>query len=160
MTDQPYTVPMSTVIVAHDEQCPPRNRTTLGGHSDSAKRCADAYNLHRDALGAHAIGCWIAVALADGSHDGVAYQTRRECVTHQHHDEQWYAYVNIRPTSMTVCEAASFMAFNRQAYQNGFRLTDPEHRAGGRSLITRLTVEDQLRHATALRAGLWIPGRT
>lgn len=150
---------MAGVIVAHDPDCPPRNRSTLGGHSDAAKRTSDEYNLHRTAGGLDVVGHWIACRLSDGSSDHALYGSRREAVRHQKHNEQLYIYVQIRPCDMSVCEAASFLRFNRQAYENGFRLTDPEHRAGGRQIITRLGREDQARLEYALASRLWIPGR-
>lgn len=150
---------MAGVIVAHDIGCPPRNRTTLGGHSDASKRVADVYNLHRTAGGLDIVGHWIACRMSDGSSDQVLYVTRRDAVRHQKHNEQQYAFVQIRPSSMSVCEAASFLRFARMAYDAGFRLTDPQHRAGGRQIITRLGREDQARTEYALASRLWIPGR-
>lgn len=147
-------------FLMHESDCPPRNRTTLGGHSDAAKNTAFTYMTHRTAGGDSAIGAWMAVRLSDGSTDNVLYQTRREAVRHQGHNEQTCAFINIRPCGMSICEAEAFLRFARQAYTNGFRLADPEHRAGGRQLISRLTIEDQRRHEKALAAGLWIPGRT
>jgi hypothetical protein len=148
------------VIVQHDEMCPPRNRTTLGGHSDAAKRIADEYSLHRTAGGLDNVGQWIACRLSDGSSDHVLYATRREAVRHQKHNEQQFVFLQMRPCGMSVCEAASFLRFARMAYDAGFRLTDPEHRAGGRQIIPRLTREDHARMETALSRRLWIPGRS
>lgn len=150
---------MAGVFASHDESCPPRNRTALGGHSDAAKRMSDEYNLHRTAGGLDTVGHWIACRLSDGSSDHVLYARRREAVRKQHHNEQQYAFVQIRPTSMSVCEAASFLRFARMAYDAGFRLTDPDHRAGGRQIITRLGIEDQVRTEYALASRMWIPGR-
>lgn len=149
---------MSQVIVSHDEACPPRNRTTLGGHSDASKRTSDEYQLHR--IGRpDAIGHWFAVRLSDGTSDHVLYSLRREAVRHQRHDEMWYAFLQIRPSGLSICEAASFLRTARMAYDAGFRLTDPEHRSGGRQLITRLGLEDQRRADYALENRMWIPGR-
>jgi hypothetical protein len=149
-----------SVYQLHDPSCPPRNRTTLGGHSDAAKNTAFVYMTHRMALGDSAIGHWIAVRIQDGTSDNVLYQTRREAVRHQGHNEQVCAFLNIRPCDLSVCEAASFLRISRMAHDNGFRLADPEHRAGGRSLISRLTIEDQRRQTSALGKRIWIPGRT
>jgi hypothetical protein len=148
-----------SVYELHESSCPPRNRTTLGGHSDAAKNTAFVYATHRAAKGDAAIGSWMAVSLADGSSDNVLYETRRECVRHQKHREQECAFFNIRPCDLSICEAAAFLRISRMAYSNGHRLADPEHRAGGRSLITRLTQEDQRRQMGPLERGLWIPGR-
>lgn len=120
---------------------------------------SDVYSLHRTAGGLDNVGHWIACRLSDGSSDQVLYVTRREAVIHQHHNEQLYAFVQIRPHSMSICEAASFLRFARMAYDAGFRMTDPQHRTGGRQIIPRLTREDQARQEYALAHRLWIPGR-
>ncbi|MEU9022337.1 hypothetical protein [Actinomadura sp. NPDC048394] len=130
----------------HDLNCPRKDSP----HEDAAKRTADTYNLHRSALGIDAVGQWFAVRLQDGDSDGELYESKRDAVRHQHHDEQWYAFVRIAPCSMSTCEAASFLRTNRAAYDRGMRLADPDHRAGGRELIPRLTVEDQRAQVGAL----------
>lgn len=130
----------------HDLNCPSQD----GPHSDAAKRTADTYNLHQAAIGADAIGQWFAVALSDGDSDGELYETKRDAVRHQRHNEQRYAFVRIVPSSMSTCEASSFLATNRAAHDAGMRLADPDHRAGGRELIPRLTVEDERARVGAL----------
>jgi hypothetical protein len=113
-------------------------------HSDAAKRLADTYNLHRMALGHDAIGKWFAVALADGTGDGVVYDSKYDCVRHQNHNEQYYTFIKINPPSMSQCEADVMLRTARQLYDKGLRMSDPDHKHGGPDLITRLTVEDQL----------------
>lgn len=134
-----------TVAVAHDLNCP-RKRD----HSDAAKRVADAYNLHRTAAGMGAVGQWIAVALCDGTSDGVLYGCKQAAVRHQHHNEAYYAFIRIAPCSMSPCEAESFLRTNRALYDAGMRLADPDHRGGGREVIPRLTVEDQRAQIAAI----------
>jgi hypothetical protein len=107
------------------------------GHSDEAKRAADNVNMHYQATGWNAVNKWCAIALQDGSSDHVLYDRRRDAVTHQHGNEQRYCYVKIQPGAMGICEAQAFLDFHRKAYDAGFRLVDPEHRAGGRELIVR-----------------------
>lgn len=133
-------------VVLHDLGC-----HYVGPHSDSAKRASDAVNLHLAALGFAAFKKWVALRLQDGSSDGVLYDTRREAVVHQL-DEQLCAYVRLPPTRMTPCSAEAFLKFTRDAYRSGFRLTDPDHRTGGRDLIPRLTSRDQAAQANALPA--------
>lgn len=123
----------------------------MTAHSDSAKRASDAVNLHLAAQGFAAFRKWVAVRLLDGKSDGVLYDTRREAVRHQF-DEQLCAYVCLPPTRMSPCSAEAFLKFTRDAYSSGFRLTDPDHRTGGRDLIKRLTTRDQRRQAAALPA--------
>jgi len=134
-----------SAVVAHDLNCP---RQTP--HSDAAKRVADVYNLHRTAAGADAIGRWIAVALADGTSDQVLYDGKADAVRGQKHNEQFYAFIRIVPCSMSPCEADSFLRTSRAAYDAGMRLADPDHRAGGRELIPRLTVEDEFARVAAI----------
>lgn len=107
------------------------------GHTDAAMRAADNVNMHYQAIGWNAVGKWCAIALQDGSSDHVLYEHRREAVTHQHHNEQWHAFVKIMPMAMGICEAEVFLDFHRKAYDAGFRLTDPEHPKGGREIILR-----------------------
>ncbi len=120
-------------------------------HSDSAKRASDVVNLHLAAQGFAAFRKWVAVKLLDGSSDGVLYDTRREAVRHQF-DEQLCAFLCLPPTQLTPCSAEAFLKFTRDAYRSGFRLTDPDHRTGGRDLIKRLTIRDQAAQMRALPA--------
>lgn len=119
-------------------------------HSDAAKRCSDAVNLHLSAIGFDAARKFVAVRLADGSSDGDLYPTKRDAVRHQK-DEQLCAYVCIPPTGMNVCQAESFMRTNRQLYSAGFRLVDPDAADGGKSVIPRSTREDQARQMSTLK---------
>lgn len=152
-----------TVLVVHDPGCR-YARPADGGHTDAAKRTADAYNLHLLAgagmVPNPSVGQWLAVALADGRSDGVLYQTRRDAVRHQHHNEQLYAYLRIVPSSMSVCEAEAFLRMHRLAYDNGFRLTDPEAPGGGREIIPRLSREEFAAQITALERRTWPVQRT
>lgn len=122
-----------------DRQCPQK-----GPHSDAAKRVHDNYHLHRTADYFASLGKWIAVALQDGSSDGVLYDSKQDAITHQHHNEQWYAYIQITPANMTVCSAEIFLGVTRRLYDKGFRMVDPDHRGGGRELIKRASFEDQV----------------
>jgi hypothetical protein len=124
----------------HDRQCPYRGRE----HSDAAKRVYDTYHLHRTADYFMSLGKWIAVALQDGTSDGVLYDSKQDAILHQHHNEQWYAYIQITPANMTVCSAEIFLGVTRRLYDKGFRLTDPASRGGGREIIKRASYEDQV----------------
>lgn len=135
-------------LVRHDPGCN-HARPDAGGHSDAAKRASDWYNLHVATGGHLAYGQWIAIALADGSSDGTLYASRKAAVAHQHHNESWFCFARIMPHQMTVCAAESFLYMHRMAYENGFRMTDPEAAGGGRALIPRITNED---HAFQLQA--------
>jgi hypothetical protein len=137
---------LSAPVIVHDPAC------TGGVHSDAAKRVSDQYRLHRVALGPASVGRWLAVALADGTTDGTLYDTKRDAIRHQHHNEQYYAFVCIGPHDMSVCEAEGYMAMVRQLYDAGIRLTDPDHAHGGREVIPRVTREDQWSLVRSIRS--------
>lgn len=107
------------------------------GHEDAARRAAENLNMHYQSIRWDAVGKFCAIALADGSSDHVLYGTKRDAVRHQHHNEQWYMFPKIVPALMTDCEAQVLIDFHRKAYDAGFRLTDPDHKQGGRQLIVR-----------------------
>ena len=149
------------VLVPHDVNCARKGF----GHSDAAKRVSDTYRLHRIAAGNDAIGKWLAVALADGTSDNVLYDSKQAAVRHQHHNEQWYAFIAVGAWDMNPCEAEEFLSINRTLYDNGIRLTDPDHAQGGPEVITRSTVEDQRslmrsirNHGRTRPTGLIYPG--
>jgi hypothetical protein len=140
-------------VSQHEPWC----RMKQFNHTDAAKRLCDGFNLHRVADPFGCIGKWMAAALNDGSSDGVLYDSKRDAVRHQHHNEQWYTYVKLIPTSMNVCEAEVMLATARNLYDKGMRLTDPDHKHGGPDLIKRLTVEDALAQGRGIVRNLIMP---
>ena len=106
------------------------------GYSDEARRMADNINIHYQSIGWEAVGKWAAIRLADGTSDCTLYDTRRDAVRHQTH-EQLCLYVKIVPMAMSPKEAQTLLDFHRKAYDAGFRLVDPDHKTGGRELIVR-----------------------
>ena len=105
--------------------------------SDEAKRAADAINsyctfIDRDELK----GKWIAIRLADGSHDGTLYDSKQDAVRHQS-DEFLCAYVCFKNLQQgtTAKQMEVFLRFNRDAYDHGFRLPDPDSQFGGRDVL-------------------------
>lgn len=139
----------------HEAWC----RQKAMGHSDAAKRVCDEYNLHRLALGYDAIGKWFACALADGTSDHVAYDNKLSAVRHQHHNEQYYTFIKIGPPTMNQCEAEVMLTTARSLYDKGLRLTDPDDTHGGKDVIKRSSVEDQLALSRGISQNLIIPGR-
>ena len=129
------------MTVLHELRCP------LSGtdieHTDAAKRLSDTYRLHRLADPIGSIGHWFAASLSNCDSDRTIYDTRRDAVTHQHHDELYYFYVQIIPSDMNPCQAESHLSGQRTMSNAGIRLTDRDHHSGGRVMIPRLTVEDQ-----------------
>lgn len=90
--------------------------------SDEAKRCSETIALH---ILAGKAGRWAAIRLSDGGSDGIAYDRRSDAIRHQLHESQC-AYVKIPHDAMPLAEAESFLKFNRDAYDAGFRLIDPD----------------------------------
>lgn len=140
-----------TVLVKHDIGCKNAREEDGGGHSDAAKRLSDTYNLHRLGAGDDGLGRTFAFPLAgDRSGDGVLYPDRETAAAHQHHNEDRYAYIRIGPYTMSVCEAASTLRWQRQQYELQKRII---HEKPGLEVIPRLTREGVERQIGALRVG-------
>jgi hypothetical protein len=89
---------------------------------DLGKRASDTINLH--VIGGNA-GKWVALRLSDGGSDGIPYDTRRDAIRHQLH-EQLCCYVKVPPDGMPANDAMRFILVNRALYAAGFRLADPD----------------------------------
>lgn len=139
----------------HSQWCPSK----AFNHSDAAQRVSDTYNLHRIADPHGSIRKWYAAALSDGRSDNVLYESKRDAVRHQHHNEQWYAFIRIGPAQMTPCEAEVFLATARKIYDAGGRMPDPDHPHGGVDVIKRLNAEDQIAQSRGISTNLIIPER-
>lgn len=137
----------------HDSYC-----RTLE-HSDPAKRIFDTYSLHRLADPIGNLGRWFAVAIADGTTDNVLYDNRGDAVRGQRHNEFYYCYIQIVPSSMTVCAAEIFLSGVRKTYDARKALMDRNHRAGGLEIIPRLTIEDELNQQNGRTTNLIVPGK-
>lgn len=124
---------------------------TVTHYSDAAKRLADEYNMHRVAAPYDSIGKWFAAALTDGSSDHVLYPSKVECVRHQHHNENYYAFVQIVPSTMSYKDAETFLKMHRKMYDAGLKMADRD--TGGKDMIRRLTQVDQERQLRALFKG-------
>lgn len=90
--------------------------------SDSGKRCSDVIRLH---ILAGKAGHWAAIRLSDGGSDGIAYETKARAVYYQLHESQC-AYICIPPDDMSPASATRFLEINRNLYDAGFRMTDPD----------------------------------
>ena len=128
-------------------------------HSDEAKRITDTFMLHRLADPIGNIGKWFACAIADGTTDNVLYDSKSDAITHQHHNEYYFCYVQIVPAQMGICEAEMFLSGVRKTYQARKSLMDRNHPKGGLEPITRLTVEDQMAQIRGVPTNLIVPGR-
>jgi hypothetical protein len=133
------------LVFVHDSGCR-FARESDGGHSDAAKRTADAYNLHRIAGGEYAIGKWIAVALADGRSNHDLYDSKADAERHQGGHDRERLYLPIKAHSMSVCAAASLLRTARMLYDLG------NHQTGDRVVIPRLTNEHAARQLARLQA--------
>jgi hypothetical protein len=137
--------------MTHEMRCPVINRTPLGDHSDAAKRVNDTYNLHRIADPYGNLGYWIACALADGTSDNTLYESKQHAIRHQHHNENYYTFIQIVPSTMTPCIAEVTLKVARMAYNKGWRMTDGMSR---RDLIKRLGWEDQVALSNGIATNL------
>lgn len=122
---------LSTLSDTHANTC-----ATFAPHSDAAKRLSDTYRLHRLADHFGSIGHWFAVSLADGTGDNSLYPSKDEAIRHQHHNEENYAFVQIVPSDMTVCDAEIFMKIQRTLREAGIKVSNPKQ------MIPRLSRED------------------
>lgn len=97
------------------------------------------------------IHSWIAVSLADGSTDGVLYESRLSAVQHQYHETQCaYLCLKEAPHGMPTQDAYVYLKFHRDAYLAGLRLTDPEKDNGGYDLRMPIANEDVNRQLATL----------
>lgn len=135
----------------HDSQCPRKDRE----HSDAAKRVYDNYHLHRTVDLHAALGKWIACALNDGASDGVLYESKSDAISHQHHNEEYYAFVQITYANMTLCTAETFLVINRRLYDAGIRIADNPK---GREVIRRSSTEDQLAYLRGVSQNVTFSG--
>jgi hypothetical protein len=137
------------LLMAHVGGCPRREQ----GHTDAARRVADACILQWVAGKYDTVGKWLAFKLEDGRSDNVLYDSKRDVVRHQKHGEMSRMYVKIHPGGMNPCEAEAMLRYTRQAYLNGFRLPDPDSKTGGPDLIPRIGMEKVRAQISALTNG-------
>lgn len=118
--------------------------------TDAGKRVADEYALHRLADEYGHIGKWFAVRLTDGTSDHVLYESKQSAVQHQHHNEDFYAFIQVGPWGMSARDADAFLAVQRRMYDAGLRMADPDSISGGKEVIKRATQEDQRNQIRAM----------
>jgi hypothetical protein len=112
--------------------------------SDAAKRASDIVNGYAvftpyDDL----VNCYVAIRLSDGGHDGTLYRSKLDAVRHQSNEKlcAYYSYRFHGIRGTTPKDMQLFLDFHRMAYDNGFRLPDPDDRHGGKDLIMPITNE-------------------
>lgn len=93
-------------------------------YSSAAYRMSDIMN---DAITRYpwSVGKWMAFRLSDGESDGIAYDTRAECVKHQFW-EKYYCYIKLIPMGVNPQMCQANLSFYRAAYDAGYRILDPE----------------------------------
>jgi len=109
------------------------------GHADPAKRMSDAAMLAWETDQWDSVGKWMAFKLEDGSTDHEVYPRKQDAV--RHNDEFRHCFIKLHPGGMGICEAQIMLTFHRNAYDAGFRLSDPDARNGGRDIVPRITTE-------------------
>jgi hypothetical protein len=91
--------------------------------------------------------------LSDGTTDNVLYDSKSAAVDHQHHDEDFYAFVQIGPWQFTPEMAETYLTVQRRMYDAGLRLADRGSRSGGMDMISRVSNEDQIAQIRSLFRG-------
>jgi hypothetical protein len=112
------------------------NPSFTQAEKDRAQRSSDLINEARETLDWDALRlCWIAIRLSDGSSDMVIYDTKRDAVRGQLHEQQC-AYIAFRNLigGTTPREMLRFLRFVEKAYDAGMRLPDPDALDGGPDL--------------------------
>jgi hypothetical protein len=95
---------------------------------DAARRLRDAVNLHvavaRETREQRSTPPFVAIDLADGTSDGVLYDSRRDAVRHQKSDYRFY--VKVGPKGMGEREALVVLMYARRAYKAGVVFAEEE----------------------------------
>ncbi len=118
---------------------------------DAGRRAADAINKHIHNQGWWEIRHkWIAIRIADGTSDGVLYDTKRDAVRHQH-DEFTCAYLCYKGLAQGAkdTDAAILIKFHRDMYKAGFRMPDRDNRFGGPDAVMSTQRNDWYRRTIA-----------
>jgi hypothetical protein len=122
----------------------PSDQPSPRAYPDAAKRASDIINSYRVFVPWDELRYkWIAIRLSDGGYDGNLYDSKREAVRHQL-DEFLCAYVcfkNLQAGS-SPREMELFLKFNRDAYDAGFRLPDPDSQFGGPEVLMTTALRD------------------
>ena len=120
------------------------------GHSDSAKRFSEMYNLAK--MTGLSRG-WIAVRYCDGSWTRVVYDSRADAVGDCWPWEDDFFYAALAEPSMSVCQAESLLRYKRVMSEMDRAHVDRDAPHGGLEVIRRLTAEDDEAQIQAVLAG-------
>lgn len=111
---------------------------------DAGKRASEMVNLYVTNMDWDDIkDKFVAIRLEDGSSDGIIYDSKIDAIKHQNFEQQC-AYVGFRNLmgGSTPRDMAIFIAMNREAYDHGMRLADPEAPGGGPNLAPTAAATD------------------
>jgi hypothetical protein len=106
---------------------------------DAAKRAFDIvsgltlFNSYETRMGSP----YVAIRLSDGGSDQVLYDTKRDAVRHQLHETlcAYFSFRNSLNGFGSYRDAAIFLAWHRAAYDQGWRLPDPDDTHGGPDMV-------------------------
>jgi hypothetical protein len=113
---------------------------------DAATRASDLINEARASepwdLLKH---CFIAIRLSDGGCDMVLYESKKDAIRYQVHEQQC-AYIAFRSLAggASPSDMLRILRFHRGAYRAGMRLVDPDDRFGGPDIAPTTTLVDMV----------------
>lgn len=119
---------------------------------ESGKRISDTIN---QVIADH--GWWeirskfLAFRISDGQWDGAIYDTKRDAVRHQSNEFQaMYLCMRGLGHGANPRECAVFLKYNRDLYDRGFRMPDPDAVNGGRDIVMQAWQRDSYRRRMGL----------
>jgi hypothetical protein len=95
-------------------------------YSDAARRCSWNVTIALLADKERAVNSWLAIRLSDGDCNGTLYDKKEDAVRDHMNLMFPYCYVKIPADGMGAREAEVFLKFNRDLFDNGMRMSDPE----------------------------------
>lgn len=143
-----------------DEKCQAHGRSVCSdccNIPDSARRAYDVIRSYTAFVGYdERVRSWVALRLEDGGSDGTLYGSKQDAIKHQAHEHlcAYFSYRGAPDGFSSVKDAAVWLEFHRHAYSQGFRLADPDDRAGGPELIMPTTQEQVMGQLRSLLPGV------
>jgi hypothetical protein len=116
--------------------------------SDDCKKLSDSVNMHMLAGNA---GQFAAYKLQDVSTNNTVYPNRKEAVRILWPNQDYYFFVWVPPGGMDLLEAATYLQYNRDLYEAGMKMPDPDDAVSPDSIPTMPnTKEDAARQIRLL----------
>ena len=88
--------------------------------------------------------------MSDGTGGNTLYDSHYDAVRHHPNESDLFLYIRLRAVGMPICDAEIQLKVARQAYDAGYRLTDPDKPKNNRTLIPRVDRNHQIRIARGL----------